>query len=179
MTVTHRHLPHVYEIGYPLFLTFRLHGSLPAGRYFHGGQLTSGQIFVVMDKLLDHELCGPLYLRMPEIAELVAEQIQSGAVSDYDLHEWVIMPNHVHMLITPRIDVPMLLRTLKGRTAKAANDSLNRRGQSFWQHETYDRLVRHDSEFQKIATYIRQNPVKAMLCANPEDFQWSSAWFAV
>jgi hypothetical protein len=48
-------------------------------------------------------------------------------------------------------------------------------GQAFWQDESYDRLVRNDSEFERIAHYIEMNPVKAGLAAVPEEFPWSSA----
>ena len=49
-------------------------------------------------------------------------------------------------------------------------------GTPFWQDESYDRLVRDDQEFKRIATYIEMNPVRAGLVATPEVFQWSSAW---
>jgi REP element-mobilizing transposase RayT len=77
------------------------------------------------------------------------------------------MPNHVHLLVTPWTDVPMLLRRLKGVTAREANQVLARRG-PFWQHESYDRLVRDEREFCRIENYIVQNPVKAGLAAAPE-----------
>jgi putative transposase len=48
-------------------------------------------------------------------------------------------------------------------------------GQPFWQDESYDRLVRDETEFERIARYIEMNPVNAGLAAAPEDFPWSSA----
>ena len=48
-------------------------------------------------------------------------------------------------------------------------------GQPFWQDETYDRLVRNGTEFERIWHYIEMNPVKAGLATLPEEFQWSSA----
>jgi hypothetical protein len=48
-------------------------------------------------------------------------------------------------------------------------------GQPFWQDESYDRLVRNQTEFDRIVNYIEMNPVKAGLVAKPEDFPWSSA----
>lgn len=60
---------------------------------------------------------------------------------------WVVMPNHAHLLITPLVGVSALLHRLKGITAHAANRALARRG-PFWQHESYDRLVREDGEFR-------------------------------
>jgi hypothetical protein len=48
-------------------------------------------------------------------------------------------------------------------------------GQIFWQHESYDRLVRTAEEFRKVARYIEMNPVNAGLVASPCEFPWSSA----
>jgi hypothetical protein len=85
------------------------------------------------------------------------------------------MPNHVHLLITPQIPVSTLMQSLKRFTATQSNRLLNRTGQPFWQDESYDRLVRDDCEFQKIATYIEMNPVTAGLAATPQAFLWRSA----
>jgi hypothetical protein len=48
-------------------------------------------------------------------------------------------------------------------------------GSSFWQDESYDHLVRDESEFQRIVEYIEMNPVNAGLVTMPEAFPWSSA----
>ncbi len=96
----------------------------------------------------------------------------------YELHAWVIMPNHVHLAITPRVSVPRILNTLKTASAKRANLLLGRTGQRFWQEESYDHLVRNVEEFGKIARYIENNPVRAGLAASPEEYRWSSAWAA-
>jgi hypothetical protein len=64
-----RRLPHWDAIGQPPFVTFRLHGSLPATRSFHREQVaTSGEAFVTMDRLLDKGAAGPLHLKRPEVA---------------------------------------------------------------------------------------------------------------
>src|SRR5581483_8318842 len=55
-----RRLPHIYEIGRPVFSTWRLYGSLPPNRFFSGGVLTSGRVFVAMDRLLDDARVGPV-----------------------------------------------------------------------------------------------------------------------
>jgi REP element-mobilizing transposase RayT len=71
------------------------------------------------------------------------------------------MPNHVHMLATPAVTLPKLTRSLKGITAKRANAILKLVGKPFWQQESYDHLVRHEREFEKITCYIEENPVRA------------------
>ncbi|MBZ5619465.1 MAG: transposase [Acidobacteriia bacterium] len=127
-----------------------------------------------MDRLLDEQRAGPAYLRMPAIADVVADSLSKGAACDYVSHAWVVMPNHVHLLITPRVDVPALLRRLKGASARESNKLLGRTGQPFWQDESYDRRVRSADEFQRIENYILQNPVRAGLARSAEEYPWSS-----
>lgn len=83
---------------------------------------------------------GPLYLRIPEIANLVVEAVhyRAGSLRHYSLHSWVIMPNHVHLLVTPLVAVSKLTHSLKRFTAREANRILNLTGSPFWQEESYD-----------------------------------------
>ncbi|HME07654.1 MAG TPA: hypothetical protein VKG25_11405 [Bryobacteraceae bacterium] len=96
-----RRLPHYHPIGQPVFLTWRLHGSLPHNRCFPEAT-THGEAFLAMDRLLDNARTGPLYLRMPEIAEMMVIAIRYQDGRHFDLHNFVVMANHVHLLITPR-----------------------------------------------------------------------------
>jgi REP element-mobilizing transposase RayT len=93
----------------------------------------------------------------------------------YQLHSFVLMPNHVHLLVTPRVEVSKTTQSLKRFTARQCNLILGLTGRPFWQDESYDRLVRNDTEFQRIARYIEVNPVRAGLATIPEEFPWSSA----
>jgi putative transposase len=106
---------------------------------------------------------------------MVVEAIQHRDTTDYDLHNYVVMANHVHILITPHKPVSTLMRSLKRFTARQANRILSTTGYSFWQDESYDRLVRDTKEFSRIAHYIEMNPVRAGLVSTPADFQWSGA----
>src|SRR6202166_3781140 len=94
------------------------------------------------------------------------------------LHAFAVMPNHVHLLITPAVALPKLTKSLKGITAKRANSMLALTGRSFWQEESYDRLVRHEREFEKIRNYIEENPVRAGLVKEASEYRWSSAGWA-
>jgi hypothetical protein len=71
-----RRLPHFHVIGQPLFVTFPLYGSLPANRPFPASNLTSGEAFVTLDRLLDQARRGPTFLRQPDIAQLVLASIE-------------------------------------------------------------------------------------------------------
>ena len=93
----------------------------------------------------------------------------------YDLHAFVIMPNHVHILVTPHVALSRITRTIKGTTARRANQLLDRAESTFWQDESFDHWVRSQEQFIHISTYIEHNPVSAGLATRPEDWQWSSA----
>ena len=90
-------------------------------------------------------------------------------------HSYVVMPNHVHLLITPLAPLPEVLRRVKGRTSRESNVLLGSTGKPFWQHESYDHWVRGGDEFRRIQAYIENNPVKAGLVRTPEEYPWSSA----
>ncbi len=90
------------------------------------------------------------------------------------MHAFVVMANHVHLLVTPQVASTEWLGPLKGFTANQANRILARKG-IFWQDESYDRLVRSGEEFERIRGYIERNPVKAGLVEIAERFRWSSA----
>ncbi|MGA3041721.1 MAG: transposase [Bryobacteraceae bacterium] len=177
MTAFHaRRLPNYHAIGRPIFLTWRLHGSLPANRNFPSAT-TSGLAFLTMDRILDNSRAGPLYLRQPAIATMVVEAIhyRQQCLGHSQIGAYVVMANHVHLLITPCIEVSRLMQSVKRFTAREGNRMLGHTGQPFWQDESYDRLVRNEAEFQRIVRYIEMNPVKAGLAVKPEDFPWSSA----
>jgi REP element-mobilizing transposase RayT len=128
-----------------------------------------------MDRLLDNACTGPLHLRRPDIAQLVVDAIhyRQEQLQHFQIHSYVIMANHVHLLITPHVEVSKAMHSLKRLTAREANRILGLPG-PFWQDESYDRLVRDEAEFRRIVNYIEMNPVKAGH-ATPEAFLWSSA----
>jgi REP element-mobilizing transposase RayT len=171
-----RRLPHQHPQGKWLFLTWHLHGSLPHAMYPPPGHMNSGQAFVWMDRHLDAEQDGPLYLRQEPIAQAVAASLRRGVeLNHYRLGAWVLMANHVHVLLLPLVSPPRLMQALKGSTAREANRILGRTGETFWQAESYDHWVRDEREMERIAAYIESNPVRAGLAARPEDYVWSSA----
>ncbi len=175
-----RHLPHILPAGVTIFLTWRLRGSLPPGFVFDSRDqrdLSDGVSFAKMDKLLDRATHGPRWLADSAIAEEVCRAIERGAEApllQYVLHEFVVMPNHVHVLISPKTDVARITQGIKGSSARFANLKLGRVGESFWQDETFDRFCRSAEEFQQIRGYIARNPVRAGLAREMDEWPWSS-----
>jgi len=176
-TFYRRKLPHWHPESASIFLTWRLFGSLPSPASFATSQKDSGRAFVEIDRLLDRAVQGPHWLRDPRLAGLVANALEQGdrVQRRYDLIAYVVMSNHVHALLSPIAELPIITRAIKGTTARRANRILNRTGQPFWQHESFDHWVRNDFERRRIIGYIEANPATAGLVKREQDWPWSSA----
>jgi REP element-mobilizing transposase RayT len=131
----------------------------------------------MLDRILDSANCGSLWLKDARVAGCVADTLRFCETEPrlYDLHAYVVMANHVHALISPHAPLSKITRTVKGFSARKANDILGRRGQPFWQDESFDHWVRDEASFLRIRLYIEMNPVRAGLIQKPEDWPWSSA----
>jgi REP element-mobilizing transposase RayT len=158
MPAHQRRLPHKYAEGRALFLTWHLLGSLPHSRFPRPGMFASGKAFVWIDRHLDSVRTGNCFLRDERIAKIVVDAIHFGSenLHYYELYAYVVMANHVHLLIRPLVPPSKMLQTLKGFTAREANKILNRVGVPFWQRESYDHLVRDRAEFERIQTILNR-----------------------
>jgi REP element-mobilizing transposase RayT len=191
---TRGYLPHVKRQGAAYFVTFRLADSLPREVLLRFEQERAERLRNLSNQKptecaeINRELqrkieryldsgAGACYLRRPDIADMVAEALHYYHTTQYLLDDWVIMPNHVHLIIWPMPNHTLseILSSRKRHTARQANLLLQRTGEPFWQPEAYDHWIRNDEEKTRIRRYIRNNPVKAGLCAIPEDWLWSSA----
>ena len=174
-----RRLPHWVPDAVPVFVTFRLAGTLPAHRKSLVTLPTSaGMRFLQTDRQLDRAGIGPVWLRDQRVAEMLVKALRYGSEIKrwYELHAYVIMPNHVHVIWTPRMSMSRILQWFKGATAYRAKRLLGLAEKAFWQDESYDHWIRSDRELQKIIRYVELNPVKAALVKGVEDWPWSSAY---
>lgn len=105
----------------------------------------------------------------------MASALFAGHKKSYDLQAYVIMPDHVHLLLKPIKDGSLseIMKTIKGSTAYQINQLLNRTGK-FWQTENFDRLIRHSIELREKWEYIKENPVVAKLVRSAEEYPYSS-----
>ena len=174
-----RTLPHIFPARTAVFFTWRLYGSLPVQKHsiVSKPKVSTGATFVRMDRSLDRAATGPRWLRDPRIAEIVTGEIERGEreFGRYRLLEYVVMPNHVHVLVFPTSNPDAAMRMLKGNTARLANRLLDRVGLPFWQYESFDHWCRSVEEVRKIRAYIVNDPVKCGLVRRPQDWRWSSA----
>ena len=179
------YLPHFDGGEIPQFITFRLADSLPQEllhkwRHELGAEPDVGDDAALRKRIelyLDQGY-GKCYLSDSRIAEIVQNSFLFFDRERYRLSAWVVMPNHVHMLLTPCAgqELSAILQSLKSYTANEANKIAKRKGQ-FWQPESFDRYIRNADHFAKVIAYIENNPVKAHLCSKPEEWPYGSAWF--
>jgi REP element-mobilizing transposase RayT len=94
------------------------------------------------------------------------------------IHAVVIMPDHVHLLLTALRDADghlyslvEILQAIKSASAHSLNRVLGRSG-PVWQEESFDHVLRSVESFEEKLEYIRQNPVRAGLVKRAEDYRW-------
>jgi REP element-mobilizing transposase RayT len=186
------------------FVTFRLSGTLPQN-VLHEIQLETNTKLQIAKKqnrrltpqeeqrlkylkskkiqeYLDNGI-GECWLQKAEIAQMVMNAIRYFDGTTYVSHAFCIMPNHVHWLVTPKerygasendsLLVP-IMHTLKSFTSNQANKMLNRTG-PFWSREYYDHRIRNSEQFRRILVYILENPIKAGLCHDWQQWPWTSS----
>ena len=194
LRLTAGRLPHWFQAGRLYFVTFRTDDSLPASvvqlwlrqrddwlrrqgidprsaewqvqfdslparlrRQFHA--TFSEEFLTHLDR--GH---GECVLKRRELAEIVEEGLLYFNEDRYQLVDFVVMPNHVHVLagLLGSTDVVKQCCSWKKNTALRINKALGRRGQ-FWHEESFDHLVRSEEQFMGIRRYIAENPRKASL----------------
>jgi putative transposase len=174
----HRRLPHWVPENSIVFVTWRLAGTLPQpAPALLVQDFDAGKRFLAHDRQLDRTRDGPRWLANSNIAASFAEALLYGerVRRSYDLLAWVVMPNHVHVVLKPHAKLPEILRWVKAATAVRANRQANRIGQPFWQREYFDRWIRTGKELASVIAYVEANPVNAGLAERAEDWPWSSA----
>jgi putative DNA methylase len=119
---------------------------------------------------------GACHLRNPAVAEMVEGALLHFHGERYQMLAWVVMPNHVHAMFEPLKgwSLSAILHTWKSFTSHRANQILRRSG-AFWHPDYFDRFIRDEDHFRRALVYIEDNPVKAGLCARPENWPYGSA----
>jgi REP element-mobilizing transposase RayT len=172
------YLPHFDASTLIQAITFRLADSLPKTIYQDLATTTSSETDFRrrIEAMIDGGR-GSCALRNSEIAAIVQEALWHLDGERYRLMAWIIMPNHVHVMIEQIEGHPLadFVHAWKSFTAKEANKRLRRTG-TFWAPDYFDRFIRDQAHFNATVHYIHDNPVKAGLIARAEDWRWSSAW---
>ena len=113
-------------------------------------------------------------LRNERWAQLLIDALGHYRGSAYRLHEFVIMPDHVHVLLTPLTSLEKAVQSIKGGFSYRVKKELGS-NMEVWQKGFADHRIRDASDYRLHIIYIRQNPVKAHLCDCADDYPYSSA----
>jgi len=132
-----------------------------------------------------------MWMKDERVAKTVADSLHKLDGDAYRLDAYSVMSNHVHIVFKPFLsalqesfdehgrplstsDHPGLSRimhSLKGSSARECNLILSRAGQ-FWEHESFDHFVR-DGKFFATISYVLNNPVKAGLVKDWQEWRWN------
>ena len=166
-------LPHWFQENKAVFITFRLADSLPQTKINelldmkikmlgntsnNDNTQYNEEVMKRMEEWIDAGY-GSCILKNPDIRKIVAESIHFFDGKHYVLHSYVIMPNHVHILLSPLGDTPVLdyVGEIKRFTSVRINKKLGKVGK-VWQKGIFDRLVRDSIDFERYWNYIVENP---------------------
>jgi Rad3-related DNA helicase/REP element-mobilizing transposase RayT len=177
-----RNLPHWRQEGTTYFVTFRLVDSVPAARIKQF--LAEREEWLALhpeprreaDEREYHEKFGNRFenwldtgvgscvLRQPQAAGKMVAALRHFDGERYALGHFVVMPNHVHVLVRPLAGHTLseILKSWKSFTAREINQALGRT-EALWQDESFDHIVRTPQALEQFSEYIRQNPAKAGL----------------
>jgi type I restriction enzyme R subunit len=194
LRITAGKLPHWYQPGVTYFITFRTDDSFPvvvARQWYsrrdqwlrdHGIDPAAlgwesrlrelpDELCLEFHSTFSHEFMehldkghGECALRRPELARIVAVSLHHFNGERYLLGDYVVMPNHVHLLVCllGATDAEGQCYSWKKFTSTQINSRLGRKGR-FWHEESFDHLVRTSGQFEYLRTYIANNPKRAGL----------------
>jgi putative transposase len=121
---------------------------------------------------------GQAIFQSERMANLLIETLLDyRSQGKYFLHEFVIMPNHLHILFTTRTGITLerAIQLIKGGFSHRAGKRLEMYGE-IWQRGYVDHRIRDVNDFAQHKQYIHQNPVKTNLVETPETYAFSSAF---
>ncbi len=175
------YLPHLDAPEVWQFVTFRLADALPKlvvdrwKRELEEEPETDRRLVRLVDRYLD-EGHGSCLLGDPDSAVIVEGALLHFDGQRYDLAAWVVMPNHVHVLVRPREGWTLgeLIGSWKRFSATRINRMSGGNGR-LWQVAYFDRFIRDREHMNRTVAYIHENPVRAGLVTAAEEWDFSSA----
>ena len=192
VTTRHRHLPHWLQDGATYAVTFRQADALrrsrieelrrvrqdwetrnPEPRDDSAWEEYAREFTRRVDAWLD-EGAGSCLFRERSAVEVLAAALTKFHGQRYHTGAYAIMPNHVHLVIRPFLgeDLGMLLKGMKGSVAREIQRRTGATGDTLWQEESYDRIIRDEEHLARVIVYLGANPEKAGIGAEKDWRCW-------
>jgi REP element-mobilizing transposase RayT len=172
------YLPHFDAPNVTQMVTYMLADSFPVTRRPEWEPILREPEFTVKRRKLEEWLDrghGKCWLRQSEVAATVENVILEGAGKDFQLEAWVIMPNHLHIVVHVwEVPLARLVSIWKGKSARLANAELRRSG-AFWQEDYFDTLIGNEEHLRRAVHYTEANPARAAFVRDPREWRWGSA----
>ena len=168
-------IPHWEQESVAQFVTFRLNDSLPVSKLIelketkeqwlksHPKPWSAEDIIEYEDKLeiIDQWLdkgYGECLLKYEPILNIVEDSLNFNDGKKYELYDYIIMPNHVHMIILPSYGNSLgeIIKDIKSFSSHKINKLLSRKGK-IWQRESFDRILRDQADYEEKSEYIKNN----------------------
>jgi putative transposase len=164
------YLPHFDGYGAAQHVVFRTFHALRPDQVEQSRDMSTNQARTWIDRQLDFSRAGCVFDE-PSAATIMEETLHYFDGDRFDLLAWCIMPNHIHVLLVAIGDNRLgdIVRTWKIQATKRLG-----RGKVF-ADDYFDRYIRNKAHMAFTLAYIETNPVKAGLCIEPDEWQWSSA----
>lgn len=174
------YLPHFDMPGVVQFINYRLDDAMSAKLRHEWAALLEIDDELTRRTKIEEYLDrgrGSCVLRDQSAAALVQDNWLHFDGDRYRMLAWVVMPNHVHVMVEIwQIPQSQLVKDWKGFASRGINRLCNRRGK-LWQDDYWDRYIRDEAHCRRVIQYIESNPVKAGLVKSPEEWPFSSARF--
>ena len=173
----HNKLPHFDQADAIQCITIRLQDALlPAHirQLKMAGNAPARSEFRELDDRLDRGY-GASFLIEPHIARIIIDALEFRDGRVFRMYAWVLMPNHMHMIIRQMEDQPLgtIVKSFKTYTARDINKTRSRTGQ-VWQFDYFDRLIRSERQLSAAVDYLHYNPVKAGLVSQMKEWEYGS-----
>jgi len=182
-------MPHWLVTDSAYFVTICAYGAIPSQaakeirsatqdlKAFSGNELLNRKRMILRktEEWLDRKE-APSFLTEIAIAQMLMEAIEHRVAKEaWRVYEFVIMPSHLHLLVEPINNaLPEVLKEFKRFTGRCGVKLVSPRLKRFWADEWFDHWVRSPQQGERIMEYIRNNPVKAGLVQDYQDWPYGS-----
>jgi REP element-mobilizing transposase RayT len=116
----------------------------------------------------------PVFTRHETVRIVLESLLRNSESSGWMVRQVCVMPDHVHLMVSPLYEREQKLSLWMQRWKSSSKQRLNRAGidGDIWQREFFDRLIRSDENLTEKWRYVEMNPVRAGLCASPQNFPY-------